>query len=148
MKAERQREASNYESAGQAQALAIRERAKEAAEQILAFANRKAGEIRAEGDSAAAAQYARFEKNWQLAAYLRSLESLKKELEGRSIFLLDSTSIPAIEYFRKGPSLPRAGEMDNLPATVPAAAPKAPAAVAAKPAAATEVKPAQPGQSE
>jgi len=138
MKAERQREASNYASAGQAQAMAIRERAKESAEQILAFANRKAGEIRAEGDAAAAVQYAKFEANWQLAAFLRSLESLKKELQGRSIFLLDATAIPAVGYFRHGPSLPKAGTMDTPapmgpPAPVgPAPAVKAPAADAAK----------------
>jgi membrane protease subunit HflC len=111
MKAERQREASNYQSAGEAQALAIRERAREAAEQILAFANRKAGEIRAEGDAAAAAQWAKFEENWQLAAYLRRLESLRKSLEGRSIFLLDSSTMRGIGYFNDGPSLPRASEM-------------------------------------
>ena len=130
MKAERQREAQNYESAGQAQAMAIRERAKESAEQILAFANRKAGEIRAEGDAAAAVQYAKFEANWQLAAFLRSLESLKKELQGRSIFLLDATAIPAVGYFRHGPSLPKAGTMDTPP--VPAG--KAPADAAKSPA--------------
>ena len=115
MKAERQREASNYQSAGEAEALAIRERAKEAAEQILAFAHRKAGEIRAEGDAAAAAQYAKFQENWQLAAYLRRLESLKKALEGRTIFLLDSSTMPAIGYFGDGPSLPRADEPTVAP---------------------------------
>jgi len=120
MKEERQEEVKRYESAGQAQALAIRERAKESAEQILAFANRKGGEIRAQGDRAAAEWYAKFEKNWQLAAFLRSLESLKKELQGRSIFLLDGSSIPAVKYFRQGPSLP----------TGPAASPDAPTAKA------------------
>jgi membrane protease subunit HflC len=132
MKAERQREAQNYESAGQAQAMAIRERAKESAEQILAFANRKAGEVRAEGDAAAAVQYAKFEANWQLAAFLRSLESLKKELQGRSIFLLDAGTIPAVGYFRHGPSLPKAGTMDTPAPMGPAPAGKAPAADAAK----------------
>ncbi len=110
MKEERQEEVKRYESAGQAQALAIRERAKESADQILAFANRKAGEIRAQGDRAAAEWYSKFEKNWQLAAFLRSLESLKKELQGRSIFLLDGSSIPAVKYFRQGPSLPTAAD--------------------------------------
>jgi membrane protease subunit HflC len=126
MKAERQREASNYTSAGQAQAMAIRERAKESAEQILAFANRKAGEVRAEGDAAASAQFAKFEAHWQLAAFLRSLESLKKELQGRSIFLLDAATIPAVGYFHNGPSLPKAGTMDSSPA--PSGAAKTPAA--------------------
>ena len=100
--------------------MAIRERAKEASEQILAFANRKAGAIRAEGDAAAAAQYAKFEENWQLAAYLRRLESLKAALQGRTIFLLDSAAMPGIGYFDKGPSLPQAGELK--PTSVPAGA--------------------------
>ncbi len=122
MKEERQEEVKRYESAGQAQALAIRERAKESAEQILAFANRKAGEIRAQGDRAAAEWYSKFEKNWQLAAFLRSLESLKKELQGRSVFLLDGSSIPAVKYFRQGPSLPTgAGDSPDAP---PAKAPE------------------------
>jgi len=112
MKEERQEEVKRYESAGQAQALAIRERAKESAEQILAFANRKAGEIRAQGDRAAAEWYSKFEQNWQLAAFLRSLESLKKELQGRSIFLMDGSSIPAVKYFRDGPTLPT-GDADS-----------------------------------
>ena len=147
MKAERQREAQNYESAGQAQAMAIRERAKESAEQILAFANRKAGEIRAEGDAAAAVQYAKFEANWQLAAFLRSLESLKKELQGRSIFLLDATAIPAVGYFRHGPSLPKAGTMDTpAPMGPPAPVGPAPMADAAKGPAENNVPKAPAGQ--
>jgi len=107
MKAERQREANRYRAAGQAQALAIRERAREASEQILAFADRKAREIRAEGDRAAAESYKEFEADWRLAAFLRSLESLKTELQGRAVFLLDGSAVPAAGFFRDGPSLPK-----------------------------------------
>jgi len=119
MKTERQEAAGEYEATGQAQATAIRERARSASEQILAFAGRKAGEIRTEGIRAAAELYGQFKKNWQLAAYLRSLESLQKELTGRSVILLDGSEIPAVKYFRDGPS---------LPTTAPAAMPAAPAA--------------------
>ena len=77
-----------------------------AQKQILAFAERKAGEIRAQGDRAAAKYYEQFEQDPQLAAFLRSLESLKKELQGRSIFLMDGSVIPAVRYFRERPSLP------------------------------------------
>jgi len=125
MKAERQREVDRYKAAGQAEAMAIRERAREAKEQVLAFAERKAGEIEAEGNRAAAQYYKQFEQDWQLAAFLRSLESLKKELTGRTIFLLDGSVIPAAGYFREGPS---------LPTTVPGA-PRKPAADANSPAA-------------
>jgi len=124
MKDERQKEVARYEAAGQAEALAIRERAREATEQILAFAERKAGAIRAQGDRAAARWYKEFETDWQLAAYLRSLESLKTELQGRSIFLLDGSAIPAAGYFRDGPSLPKAAPA--APASQPAAPPAAP----------------------
>lgn len=119
MKGERQKEVARYEAAGQAQALAIRERAREASEQILAFANRKASEIRAQGDQAAAKEYEKFGEDWQFAAYRRSLESLKKELKGRTIFLLDGSQIPAVKYFGNGPS---------LPTSAPGAGPKAPPA--------------------
>ena len=121
MKAERQREAQNYQSAGKAEATAISERAKAASEQIIAFAKRKAGEIRAEGDAAAAAQYKKFQENWQLAAYLRMLESLKIELQGRSIIMLDPSTIPALDFFRKGPKLPEAAEAQTGIAPAPKA---------------------------
>ena len=111
MQKERNAEAGILEAAGQAQAQAIRERAREAREKILAFADRKAGEIRSEGARAAAEWYQVFEKDWQLAAFLRSLESLRKELQGRSIFLLDGSEIPAVRYFREGPKLPTAAPM-------------------------------------
>ena len=121
MKEERQKEADTYKSAGEAEALAIRERAREASEQILAFASRKAGEIRAQGERAAATWYKEFEKDWQFAAFLRSVESLKKELTGRSVFLLDGSVIPAVNFFRQGPSLPTTAPAAKVrPATQPA----------------------------
>jgi regulator of protease activity HflC (stomatin/prohibitin superfamily) len=119
MQDERKKEADILEAAGQAQAQAIRERAREARDKILAFADRKAGEIRSEGARAAAEWYQVFEKNWQLAAFLRSLEGLKKELQGRSIFLLDGSEIPAVKYFREGPKLPTQAPMPAGPTTRP-----------------------------
>ena len=122
MKDERQKEASRYKTAGRAEAMAITERAKEASEQILAFANRKASEIRAQGDQAAAEEYKKFGQDWQLAAFLRSLESLKAELQGRTIFLLDGSVVPGAGYFRDGPSLPT-----KAPPVRPKAKPETPA---------------------
>ncbi len=131
MKKERQKEADRYESTGEAEALAIRERAREAREQILAFAERKAGEIRAQGDAAAAEWYKEFEKNPRLAAFLRSLKSLKKELTGRTVFLLDGSQIPAVRFFREGAHLPElpSGVRDAAgdPNAPPAATPPRPA---------------------
>jgi len=105
MKAERQRDVRRYESAGEAQATAIRERAKAASNQILEFANRKAAEIRTEGDRAAATYYKEFAKDERFSMFLRSLESLRKELESKSVILLDGSQLPAVGFFQEGPSL-------------------------------------------
>ena len=106
MKAKQQTEAGTYETEGKAQATAIREWAREASQQILAFADRKATEIRAEGEKTAEESYKEYGEDWQLAAYLHTLESLRKQLKGKTVYLLDGSMIPGIEYLRKGPSLP------------------------------------------
>ena len=106
MTAERQRYISQYQAEGMAKAEAIRQRARSAADMILAFAQRKAESIRAEGDGAAAVYYGKFQENPGLSMFLRSLESLKKELSGKSVFLLTGSELPAIKYFRDGPSVP------------------------------------------
>ncbi len=105
MKEERQRDVRRFESAGEAQATAIRERAKAASGQILAFAQRKAQEIRTAGDRAAAEYYKDFAKNEEFSMFLRSLESLRKELASRVVIILDGTQVPAAQYFRTGPTL-------------------------------------------
>lgn len=107
MKEERQRDVRKFEAAGEAQATAIRERAKAASGQILAFANRKAAEIRSEGDRAAATYYKEFARNEPFSMFLRSLESLKAELASKTVILLDGSELPAVEFFRTGPSLKR-----------------------------------------
>jgi membrane protease subunit HflC len=119
MKDERQKEVARFEEAGKAQAQAIRERARAASRQIIAFAERKAGEIRAEGDRAAAKWYRLFEQNWQFAAYLRTLRSLQKELQDRAVILLDGSTLFGVRYFRDGPSLPT-----KVPGAAPATPPK------------------------
>jgi modulator of FtsH protease HflC len=103
--AERQKYEQDYRSRGESRATAIRERARGASETILAFADRKASEIRSEGDRAAAEIYKEFDKDPELSAFLRSLESLKTELKSRSVMLLDGTELPAIRWFRGGVNL-------------------------------------------
>lgn len=114
MKEERQRDVRKFEAAGEAQATAIRERAKAASDQILAFANRKAAEIRSEGDRAAATYYKEFARNERFSMFLRSLESLKTELAAKTVILLDGSELPAAGFFRTGPSL-KAMEVPNAP---------------------------------
>jgi len=123
MKEERQREVRNFESAGEAQATAITERAKTSRDQILKFADRKAAEIRAEGDLAAARYYKEFESDPELAMFLRSLESLRKELKGRSVILLDGSVLPAVTWLNKQPTrgdLKKIVSATTRPATMPA----------------------------
>lgn len=105
-KKDREKDAQDFRTRGEAEATAIKARAKAASEKILAFANRKAAEIRSEGDRAAAQIYQHFSRNPQLSAFLRSLESLKIELESRSVILLDGSELPAVKYFRTGPIAP------------------------------------------
>jgi regulator of protease activity HflC (stomatin/prohibitin superfamily) len=116
MKEERQRDVKKFESAGQAQATAITERAKAASDQILEFARRKAAEIESEGVQAAAKHYQEFAKNERFSMFLRSLESLKKELESKTVILLDGSQLPAVDFFRNGPSLKPFDNAPSLPA--------------------------------
>jgi len=109
MREERQREVSKYLSAGEAQAKAIEARAHAASNQIIEFANRKAAEIRTEGDRQAARYYSQFAKNERFSMFLRSLESLRKELSQRTVILLDASQLPTIEFFQTGPSLDQSG---------------------------------------
>ena len=117
-KEERQRDVQELEAAGEAQATAIRARAERASKQILAFAKAKAMKIQAEGDSAAARYYSEYAKNEAFAMFLRALESLKKELKSKTTILLDGSQVPGMDWFRKGPSLPKA----DLPAVANPAA--------------------------
>ena len=104
-KEERRTEAQRFKSIGDAQAQAIRERAKGAAKKIIAFANRKAAEIRSEGDRAAAVHYQKFEQNRELALYLRTLEATRKALKDHTTFWLDADNFAPARFLRDGPSL-------------------------------------------
>ncbi|TFG86339.1 MAG: hypothetical protein E4H17_04250 [Gemmatimonadales bacterium] len=105
MQEERRRDVARYQSEGEAQAQAIEARARSACQQILEFANRRAAEIRSEGDRQAARYYTEFARNERFSMFLRSLESLQKELSDKSVILLDASQHPAIGFFRDGPSL-------------------------------------------
>lgn len=117
-KKEQEKKVQRYKAAGEAEATAIRARAERAKKQILAFTAAKALKIRAEGDSAAAKYYQSFAANERLGMFLRSLESLKKELASKTVILLDGSQIPAVTFFSTGPSLeqmrrPSAGKQAN-----------------------------------
>ncbi|MGC9454117.1 MAG: SPFH domain-containing protein [Phycisphaerae bacterium] len=104
MREERTAAAETYRARGQAWATAIRERARAARDQITAFAERKAQDIRTEGDRAAAEYYRQFAENPQLSAFLRYLQSLREELSERTVIVLDGTSLPSVDFFRNAPT--------------------------------------------
>jgi len=105
MKKEREKEAQNYVSQGEAVATAIVGRADAASKKILAFADRKAKDIETEGEAKAAEAYSKFRKDPQFGMFLRSMESLKKSFKDRTTFVLDSNMIPALRWLREKPSL-------------------------------------------
>jgi modulator of FtsH protease HflC len=104
MKADRQAMARVYEVEGQARAIAIRERARAASEKIRTFAERKAQEIRGEGDRAAAAYYGKFQGHEDLAIFLRQLDALRKALSSRAVLILDESTNPLIKLLRTPPT--------------------------------------------
>lgn len=105
MIAEREKEIKRLQANGQATADAIVSRAQAARETILEFARRKAGDIRTQGQTQAAEYYAEFKEYPEFAMFLRSIESLKKQLQDRSVFLLDGETLPILRWLREAPSL-------------------------------------------
>ncbi|MCK5114553.1 MAG: protease modulator HflC [Phycisphaerae bacterium] len=105
MKKEREKEAQNYVSQGEAVATAIVGRAKAASNKILAFADRKAKDIETQGEAEAAKAYSKFEEDPQFGMFLRSMDTLRKTFKDRTTFVLDSDMIPALHWLRQKPSL-------------------------------------------
>ena len=108
MIASRQRLAENALQEGQAQASAIRSEATSARDRILAFAERRAQAIRAEGDREASTQYQTFARNEEFAIFLRKVEALKKMLDHNTTFVLSADSLGILDWFNKYPSQPSA----------------------------------------
>lgn len=105
MKKEREKEAQNYVSQGEAVATAIVGRADAASKKILAFTDRKAKDIETQGEAKAAEAYSKFRRDPQFGMFLRSMDSLKKSFRDRTVFILDSDVIPALRWLREKPSL-------------------------------------------
>ena len=94
MRAERNRKSAKYRSEGERDAQRIRSEAEEAAQSILTDARTKAQRIRAEGDRVAAKEYAKFEQNPELAAFLRKLDSLRRILHAKTTIVVDTRTPP------------------------------------------------------
>ncbi|MEI8064074.1 MAG: protease modulator HflC [Verrucomicrobiota bacterium] len=94
MKAEREEIAERYRSEGEGEAIKIRAAADSQRNQLLAQAEADAKRIRAEGDAKAAESYQVFEKNPELAIFLRKLEVLEGTLKKKSTVVLSTETEP------------------------------------------------------
>jgi membrane protease subunit HflC len=104
IKKERQTAIDSYKSEGRALATAIKEWAKTAKQEIVSFAEKKAADIRASGIRIAQQYYDVYRDAPEFAMFLRSLESLEKELRTRTVIVLDSGLLPAVQFFLTGPT--------------------------------------------
>lgn len=120
MMKERQQEIQTYRASGEATAKAIRERAQSSSKQILAFAEKKATVIRAEGESAAAKYYDQFRQNESLSIFLRQMEALKQILKDKAVLVLDPGVLPSLGWLREGPPADAAGKTASASAQAPA----------------------------
>ncbi len=94
MRAEREEIAERYRSEGEGEAIKLRAEADSTRNQLLARAEAEAKGIRAEGDAKAAESYQVFEKNPELAMFLRKLEVLELTLKTKSTVVLSSETEP------------------------------------------------------
>lgn len=94
MKAERKAAAQIFLSEGDTEAKKIRNQADADKQRILNDARARAKIIKAEGDAKAAAYYAVFREEPELAMFLKKLDSLKKIAKSRTVLVLDTDTAP------------------------------------------------------
>ena len=94
MISERKAKAAKYKSEGDKISKAIMTKADAARMQVLTEAEAEAKKLRAEGDAAAAAHYAVFRDNPELALFLRKLDSMKRLMGNRTTLILDTSYAP------------------------------------------------------
>ena len=105
MRAERQELADRYRSEGEGESIRIRSRADSERDQLLAAAEAEARTLRAEGDAAAAEHYQVFERDPDLAVFLRKLDTMKDMLNEKATLVLSSESEP-FDLLKSGPAEP------------------------------------------
>lgn len=94
MRAERQELADRYKAEGEGESIRIRAQADAERDQLLAQADADAKRTRADGDAQAAAAYEVFEKNPELAMFLRKLEIMEETLKERATVVLNVETEP------------------------------------------------------
>jgi len=94
MRAERKEAAERYRAEGEGEAIAIRAEADSRRDQRLAAADAEARRIRAAGDAAAAEFFQTFEKDPELAIFLRKLEVLYETLGTNATVVIGADTPP------------------------------------------------------
>ena len=100
MRSTRQSLAANAEQEGQARANQIQTEATSVQDRILAFAEREATAIRAEGQRDAVEQFDVFSEEPELAIFLRQMQMLRDVLPYRTTFILDANELEALSPLR------------------------------------------------
>ncbi len=106
MRAERNQMAERYRSEGEGEAIKIRAQANSERDQILAKAEAVATGIRGDGDAKAAQFYQVFEKNPELAMFLRKLEVMQETLNKGDTLVLSADTEP-FDLLRGDTALPK-----------------------------------------
>lgn len=100
MRSTRQRIAQQARSEGESLAANIRAQAQSDRDRIMAFANLRADQIRAEAAAAAAAIYAGFKEDEDFASFMRKLESLRQMFRDKTTIVIDPETIPVDQMIR------------------------------------------------
>lgn len=103
MKQGRAQLVAEYQGQGQGEAQRIVTGADAISTKIMAYANRRAEELRAEGLEKAYEQYKAFQENEQFAIFLKELGMLGQTLTSSTTILLDPMT-PPFSYFRTPPA--------------------------------------------
>lgn len=101
MRKTREKIASDYRSEGEAEAARIVSEARKISAEILAYANRRADNIKAEGERQAGEYYSAFGEDPQFALFLQTLDFFDATLSRYTTVLLDW---PPFDMFTRGPS--------------------------------------------
>lgn len=147
MKSEREREAAQYRAQGQEYSLQIKSRADRDVTVLLADAERKAQELRGQGDAEAIKVQAQaYGADPQFFSFYRSLEAYRNALGATGTTLVLSPKGDFFKYFNDatGRGLVPAVTQQTPPGADPAPAPAAPAAPAPAPETPAQPAPAAP----
>ncbi|MBE6355638.1 MAG: protease modulator HflC [Lentisphaerae bacterium] len=105
MIAERKQYADEKIAQGKKEAETIRVDANLQRDKVIADAEAKALELRAEGDAEAAKSYEKFKADPELAEFLRKIEALRIMLRGRTTLVIN-TDMPPFDLLKSGASVP------------------------------------------